>query len=69
MTAKARPATYFHAPRPGCASSTTGATMTAINPATRNQDEETSTSLPATVPTLSVPGGRGRGGESGTSRG
>ena len=43
--------------------------MTAIRPATRNHDEETSTSLPATVPTLKVPGGRGRDGVSGTARG
>lgn len=33
--------------------------MTAMRPATTNQDEETSTSLPAIVPTLNVPGGRG----------
>jgi hypothetical protein len=35
---------------------------TAISPATRNHDDETSTSLPAIVPILTVPGARGVGG-------
>ena len=38
---------------------TRGATTTAISAATTNQDDVTSTSLPAIVPILNVPGGRG----------
>ncbi len=60
MTAKASPATYFQAPA-GLACSTRGATTTAIRPATTNQDDDTRTSLPAIVPILNVPGGRGSG--------
>src|SRR6478735_10845264 len=61
MTAKTRPATYFHAPRPGVTCSTRSATSTAIIPATRNHELDTRTSAPARVPTLNVPGGRGDG--------
>ena len=53
------PARYFQAPRPGETWSTRGAITTAISAATRNHEDETRTSLPATVPTRSVPGGRG----------
>src|SRR3954464_13465027 len=59
MTANATPATYFQGPRPGATWSTRGATSTAIIAATRNHEPETSTSAPASVPTLIVPAGRG----------
>src|SRR6478609_3338982 len=42
---------------------------TAIRPATRNHDDATSTSLPATVPILNVPGARTGRSASGTPRG
>jgi hypothetical protein len=57
-TANASPATYFQPPRPGWTSSTRGATRTATSPATRNQELETRTSLPAIDPIRIVPGGR-----------
>ena len=65
MTANANPATYFQAPMPGDDASIRGATMNAIRPATRNQDDDTRTSLPAIVPILNVPDGRGAGGRVG----
>src|SRR3954453_16228556 len=61
MTANAAPATYFQGPRPGAPWSTRGATRTAIIPATRNHEPDTSTSAPARVPSLMVPAGRGVG--------
>jgi hypothetical protein len=54
---------------PGDDASIRGATMNAIRAATTNHDDDTSTSLPATVPILNVPDGRGLAGESGTMRG
>ncbi len=62
MIAKASPATYFQTPSPGWAASARGATTTAIRAATTNHDDVTSTSLPAIVPILNVPAGRGVGG-------
>src|SRR6478736_9575274 len=66
MTAKAKPATYFRPPRPGATWSTRGATIHAMIAAITNHELVTSTSLPAMVPTLMVPGGRcGRSGRAG----
>ena len=64
MTANRKPATYFHPPRPGDTRSTAGAITNAMSAATTNQDDETSTSLPATDPIRNVPGGRGGRGAS-----
>ena len=46
---------------PAAPARSAGATMTAIRPATTNQDDDTRTSTPAIVPIRKVPGGRGAG--------
>ena len=59
MTANTKPATYFQRAEPGRdLARPAGAITNAIRPATRNQDDVTSTSLPAIEPIRKVPGGR-----------